>query len=196
MLVGGGCVAAVTVAGVVLGDRVPPLDGWILRHWWATPGSAPSDVAAGISVAGTLLGLVAVLAGFAALWRARGAGTVARYAVVLVGCGATGLLQMVFQRPGPPVVEADWTYPSGHAAIMTAAAFTCVLMCRSSAQRTQVAVPAGLVVVAVSAGRLVLGEHYLIDVVAAVVVTVGVGLLLAAPLKLLPAYGTRRPIEG
>ena len=95
----------------------------------------------------------------------------------------------MFQRPGPPVTATDWTYPSGHAVVVTAAALTTVLMSRMLSRSWRVLVVSTAVgaVPLVSASRVLSGEHYLVDVVAAVAVTVGVGLLVAAVLRLWPA---------
>jgi membrane-associated phospholipid phosphatase len=101
-------------------------------------------------------------------------------------------LQTVFQRSGPPVKADDWTYPSGHAVFVVAFALTAVLISRSA---KVLALISGLVVL-VSASRLVLGEHYLVDVVAGIAATTGIGLLAAAALRI-PVIGrTPYPAAG
>ncbi|MEE6263062.1 phosphatase PAP2 family protein [Plantactinospora sonchi] len=195
LLTGAAALATVSLVGVLLGDDVPPLDAWLLHHLYAGPGAATAAVATAISGAGTLaaLALLLVVTG-RLLWRERrrAVGSIARHLVLLAGSATTLLLQVVFQRPGPPVAAADWTYPSGHAVVVTAAALTAVLLAwplSTRWRRPVLTIGVGAVLL-VSASRVLLGEHYLIDVVAAVTATAGVGLLLATVLRLWPA---RRP---
>ncbi|MEO3748201.1 phosphatase PAP2 family protein [Plantactinospora sp. B5E13] len=184
--------ATVSLVGVLLGDDVPPLDAWLLSHLYADPGVPVAAVATVVSGVGTLaaLALLLVVAG-RLLWRdrRRAAGPLARHLLLLLGSASALLLQVVFQRPGPPVAAADWTYPSGHAVVVTAAALTAVLLAWRLGpgwRRPVLTVAVGAVLL-VSASRVLLGEHYLIDVVAAVTATTGVGLLLASVLRLWPA---------
>ncbi|MBF9132354.1 phosphatase PAP2 family protein [Plantactinospora sp. S1510] len=185
-------VAAVLLAGGLMHDRVPPLDAWILANLYAPADGGLAGLATVVSGAGTLATLAMLLIAFGQLvvrGRRRAVGYAIRHLVLLVGCLTPMLLQAVFQRPGPPVVATDWTYPSGHAVVVTAAALTTVLVSRplSRGWRVPTAATAVTAVLLVAASRVLLGEHYLIDVVAAVLVTVGVGLLLAAALRLWPA---------
>lgn len=191
LLTGATALAAVSLAGVLLGDDVPPLDAWLLAHLYAEPGAPVAAVATIVSGVGTLAALALLLVATGRLlWRdrRRAAGPLARHLLLLLGSAGALLLQVVFQRPGPPVTAADWTYPSGHA-VVTAAALTAVLLAWPLGpgwRRPVLTVAVGAVLL-VSASRVLLGEHYLIDVVAAVTATAGVGLLLATMLRLWPA---------
>ncbi|WP_285697076.1 phosphatase PAP2 family protein [Actinomadura sp. NBRC 104412] len=192
-LVGGLSLAAIWIAGIALGDRVPPLDSWIVGHLYSRPRTVPSAIAAVVSGAGTVIALALLLATVSDLLRrrrAQGARLLARHAALLTACLATMALQAVFQRPGPPVTAQDWTYPSGHVTLLTALAFTAFMISRelTAAWRATVLVASTATLVAVSAGRVTLGEHYLLDVVAAVLATLGVGLITVAVLNL-----TRNP---
>ena len=181
-------VVVVAVFGVVLRDRVPPLDAWMLREWYAEPGTGAARLATAASGVATLMSLVVLVAAAAAQWRSgASAGRVrCRYLALLGACCATLLSQAAFRRPGPPVVAQDWTYPSGHAVIVTSLAFTGVMLSWHLRSRWRVAITVAAVsaVLLASASRMLLGEHYLIDVVAAMVATTGVGLMAAAALRL------------
>jgi hypothetical protein len=67
---GGLCLAAVGIAGVALGDRVPPLDSWIVGHPYSRPETTPAMIATVISGVGTMVGLALLLATASGLlWR-------------------------------------------------------------------------------------------------------------------------------
>ncbi|WP_165969382.1 phosphatase PAP2 family protein [Actinomadura sp. KC06] len=190
---GGLCLAAMVIAGIALGDRVPPLDTWIVGHLYSRPETAPATVATVISGAGTIVGLVLLLAAAAALlrrWRAGSARLLPRHGVLLVACLATVALQAAFRRPGPPVTSQDWTYPSGHVTVLAALAFTAFVISLelTAAWRATVLAASVTTLAAVSASRVTLGEHYLVDVVAALFATVGAGLLAVAALNLRPRH--------
>jgi membrane-associated phospholipid phosphatase len=188
--VGGLCLAAVGIAGAVLGNRVPPLDGWIVGHLYSRPHTAPAVIATVISGVGTLFGLTVLIATVTGLlWRhrARGVRLLPRYGLLLLACLAVLALQAVFQRSGPPVTSQDWTYPSGHVTVLAALIFTAFMisMYLTPAWRVTVLAGGAVMLLLVAAGRVTLGEHYLVDVVAAVPATIGAG-LLAAGLSRLP----------
>ncbi|WP_158581669.1 phosphatase PAP2 family protein [Actinomadura spongiicola] len=192
---GGVCLTTMGVAGLALGDRVPPLDSWILGHLYSRPETTPATIATLVSGVGSLLVLALLLAAASTLlWRRRAQGVrlLPRHGVLLAACLATVALQAAFQRSGPPVTAQDWTYPSGHVTILGALAFTALMVSMelTARWRTTVLAVGVTTLVAVSASRVTLGEHYLIDVVGAVLATVGVGLLAAAALNLRPRPAT------
>ncbi len=179
---GGLCLAVVGIAGVALGDRVPPLDSWIAGHLYSRPETTTATIATAVSGVGTLLALAVLLAtatGLLRRHRAQGARLLPRYGALLTVCLATVSLQAVFQRPGPPLTAQDWTYPSGHVTVLTALTFTAfaISMSLTPRWRTTVLVGTTVLLVAVAASRITLGEHYLIDVLAALAATTGTGLL-------------------
>ncbi|XVQ06633.1 phosphatase PAP2 family protein [Spirillospora sp. CA-255316] len=188
---GGLCLAAMGIAGVALGERVPPLDSWIVGHLYSRSETTPAVIATVISGVGTIFGLALVLATASSLLRrrgARGARLLPRHGVLLAACLATVALQAAFQRPGPPVTTQDWTYPSGHVTVLGALTFTAFVISMELTARWRVTVLAGsmTMLAAVSASRITLGEHYLVDVVAALFATIGAGLLTVAALNLRP----------
>lgn len=184
-----GCLALVALAGWLLRDAVPPADQWIAAH---AVGEAGARVATAVSAVGTIacFGMLVVL--LVAAWRQRRMriGGLLRYAVLLACCLAMALSQTVFQRPGPPQHEPDWTYPSGHVVVIGALAVTAVAVASSiSTNWARIAAIIGsVVVVAVSVSRIVVAQHWLVDVVAAAIAAVGIGLVAATILRLpLPA---------
>ncbi len=116
-----------------------------------------------------------------------------RRALVLVGIAlcafaATGALKSVFTIPRPPVTvetpagsgllarlyesaatASGYGFPSGHAIGSTAVYGTAALLVTRGRRRTRLLV-AGLLVAVVSVSRIALGVHYLVDVVAGVLV--------------------------
>lgn len=186
-----GCLTILVLVGLAVRDRVPGLDAWALRSARSAPGSTISNGATIFSAISTPLG-VAVLAAAAslALWQRRGAAIMPllRLGVLFVVSCLTVLLQDVFQRQGPTSVP-DWSYPSGHVVIMTAIAVTAVVASAQLAapRRRLVWAAAGLAVAITAASRVALGEHFLTDVVGAVLGTVGTGLLMSAALGMVPA---------
>jgi undecaprenyl-diphosphatase len=162
LLVGGAAaIGAAGVLGAVVRDRWSPLDTWFVREF-----RLPVDPR--VVVAALRLPAVRAL-----LWR---------HAVLLAACGAVAGTQVLFQRSGPPGAGQDWTYPSGHATVITAVAVTAVILCRRSAPawaRTVLAVEV-LAVAVTTASRVVLGEHFPTDVLGAMVGVVGVGLVVTA----------------
>lgn len=181
LLVGGGAaIGTAAVLGAVVRDRWSPLDTWFVREFRPPVAAPVVEAAAGVgmllAVAGLLLAVAAALrrpAVRAGLWR---------HGILLVACAAVAGTQVLFQRPGPPGAGQDWTYPSGHAAVITAVAVTAVVLCRRSAPTwgRAVLVAEVLAVAVATASRVVLGEHFPTDVVGAVAAVVGVGLVVTA----------------
>jgi membrane-associated phospholipid phosphatase len=184
LLVGGAAgITAMAVLGAIVRDRWSPLDTWVVRdaHLPAgTPLSGSVETVAGVAVllavAGLLVATVAALrqpALRAHLWR---------LATLLAACIAVAGTQMLFQRPGPPGAGQDWTYPSGHATVVTAVAVTAIVLCHRAAPRwiRPVLVVEVLAVLVTTASRVVLGEHFPTDVLGAVAGVVGVGLVVTA----------------
>jgi membrane-associated phospholipid phosphatase len=179
------CLAAVIAAGVLLRSVALPLDVWIVDNLYLAPGTAGAGVATAISAVGTLACMAALLAGAVMVWRRRGAGLVLRASLMGVLCGSVMALQPLILRPGPPLQPQAGTYPSGHATVVTAIVFTAIVLYGSLGRgwRSVAVVAGGFAVVLVSASRVVLAEHWLVDVVAAAVATVGVGLVAMTALR-------------
>ncbi|ADD41101.1 phosphatase PAP2 family protein [Stackebrandtia nassauensis] len=189
--------AAVTTSiliGLLLRDVVPPADAWIIDHWYAAPDSLITTIATATSGVGTLLALAAVpAAAITLLIRRRAQGKphlslLARGLLLIPICGSVLAIQQLVMRPGPPMQPEASTYPSGHATIATAALFTAaVLFWLADPRWGRLAASTGAVaVLAVSASRVVLAEHWLLDVAGAITATAGIGLLAIAVLRIVP----------
>ena len=181
-LLAGGAAAIGTAAvlGAIVRDRWSPLDTWFVREFRLPVDAAVVEAAGGAGVLLAVAGLA--FAVVTALRRPEVRAGLWRHAVLLTACAAVAGAQVLFQRPGPPGAGQDWTYPSGHAAVVTAVAVTAVVLCRRSAPAWTgaVLVVEVLAVAVTTASRVVLGEHFATDVVGAVVGVVGVGLVVTA----------------
>jgi undecaprenyl-diphosphatase len=177
---GAAAIGAAAVLGAVVRDRWSPLDTWFVREFRLPVGAPVAEAAAAAGVLLALAGLV--LAVGAALRLPAVRARLWRHAVLLTAGVAVAGTQVIFQRPGPPGAGQDWTYPSGHAAVITAVAVTAVVLCRRSAPAwaRAVLVAEVLAVALTTASRVVLGEHFPTDVVGALVGVVGVGLVITA----------------
>ncbi|MFD0202805.1 MULTISPECIES: phosphatase PAP2 family protein [Saccharothrix] len=111
----------------------------------------------------------------------------ARGAVLLAVCWSTLFARYWYQRVRP-IEFPKWAYPSGHVTAVTSVAFTGVVLCAWLARRyLKVAVAlAATAVVLTAASRVVLEMHWFTDTVGAVLAVVGVGLVVARALGLLP----------
>jgi hypothetical protein len=107
------------------------------------------------------------------------------FAAAFVALGVTLALKSAFALPRPPgALEDGYGFPSGHALGSTVVWGTAALVLDVGRRRTRLAV-AGLVIPAVALSRVVIGVHYLVDVV----VGVTLGVLVVA---LVVALGPRR----
>ncbi|GAA4658368.1 MULTISPECIES: phosphatase PAP2 family protein [Amycolatopsis] len=162
------------------------------QGWWRGP------VGTATSVVSNLVGLVlpaavmlGVLVGVVLAWY-RGLRAEAWVAArVLVVFGVARLTSWVgkpiFLRERPREY-AEFSYPSGHVVAIASAGFAVVLLCRWLAPAlTRLAlVVSAVATVLVALTRLVLGVHWLSDTVGAVLGVLGIGLLVAGVLRLLP----------
>jgi undecaprenyl-diphosphatase len=168
--------------GALVRERWSPLDTWAVRDA-LLPGGPLIGAAEAIAGAAVLVsGAGLVLTTAAALRQPAVRKLLWRHAVLLTACAAVATTQVLFQRPGPPGAGQDWTYPSGHATVVTAVAVTAIVLCHRAAPRwvLPVLVVEALAVVVTTASRVVLGEHFPTDVLGAVAGVVGVGLVVTA----------------
>jgi undecaprenyl-diphosphatase len=183
--------AVLALASMVLGLRVrdePPVLDQGLRLAAVDLGPGFVNSAAVVSfvlspglatIALLSLGLRALLAKDLLLVRA---------AVLLAACWSTLLARYGYQRLRP-IDYPKWAYPSGHVTAVTSVAFTGVVLCAWLARRylKHAIALACAAVVLTAASRVVLDMHWFTDTVGAVLGVVGVGLVVARALRLVPA---------
>ena len=112
-----------------------------------------------------------------------------RVIVVLALCRLTSLVfKPLFERARPRQY-ADLSYPSGHVVSTASTGVAAVLLCLWLAPKLlrRVAVVSAVATVLCAASRLVLGVHWLTDTVGAVLAVLGIGILAALAVRLLPA---------
>jgi membrane-associated phospholipid phosphatase len=176
-------IAVMAVLGAVVRERWSPLDSWAIREARLPAGTPLNGAAEAVAGAAVLVaGAGLVLATAAALRHRTVRGLLWRHVVLLAACAAVAATQVLFQRPGPPGAGQDWTYPSGHATVVTAVAVTAIVLCHRAAPALvlPVLVVEVLAVVVTTASRVALGEHFPTDVLGAVAGAVGVGLVVTA----------------
>lgn len=166
------------LAALVWHARSPDgLDARVASSLYASPHTTLRTIAAAVTVLGkpivVAVGSIAV-AGWAR-WRYRD-GVLTAFCPLSVAIASTigHLLKVLVARPRPATASLarllDYSYPSGHAVGSTALAMATILLVWSAGpephRRTRIA---GFAVyaVAVCVSRLVLGVHYLSDVVGA-----------------------------
>jgi undecaprenyl-diphosphatase len=135
--------------------------------------------------------MIAVLVGMILAWyrgMLREAGVALRVLVVYALSRVVSWVgKPLFVRERPRVYS-EFSYPSGHVVSIASAGLAVVLLCVCLAPAlTRWVAPAfGVATVLVAVTRLVLGVHWLTDTVGAVLGVLGIGLISAAALRLLP----------
>jgi membrane-associated phospholipid phosphatase len=175
-----GCWAIVAMAGSFPGDRKVAAE--IAKENLGTVGLAPAHALDLLGEPPVALTVVAALTALTA-WRL----SLRAGALVLAALGAsviTTLLKHLFNRERPPNgVELDPSFPSGHTAWATAV-FGLMFILTLRHRRYWPAATAALIVAAMGPSRLLLGVHYLSDVLAGY--AVGLAWLLLLTLIGLP----------
>lgn len=102
-------------------------------------------------------------------------------AVVLLANLASHLIKPLLARPRPPaelslVVESTWAMPSGHATVAAALATALTLVLRDAGARVWLSLLVWGTAGAVCLSRLYLGVHWFTDILAGVVLGVGIAL--------------------
>ncbi|MBP2331176.1 undecaprenyl-diphosphatase [Kibdelosporangium banguiense] len=115
-----------------------------------------------------------------------------RSIVLLAACRAVSLFKTVFERDRPRAYS-DFSYPSGHVVSVASVAFTSVVLCAWLAGRLlrRVTVIAVVLVVLSATFRVLLDVHWVTDVLGGTLGVTGVGLVVAAALRLLPVRERR-----
>ena len=115
-----------------------------------------------------------------------------RCIVLLGACRAVSLFKTVFERDRPRAY-VEFSYPSGHVVSVASVAFTSIVLCAWLAPRLlrRVMVIAIVLVALASVFRVLLDVHWVTDVLGGTVGVTGVGLVVAAALRLLPVKERR-----
>lgn len=191
---------AFLVLGMTVSDEAPAVDRAVQGALGGGWGDLAGDAAfVGSLVLGPVLPVVAGVALLAWAWAARGrgrrelAGLLLRAAVLLAVCRSLSLAKLVFERARPREYP-DFSFPSGHVVSVASVGFTAAVLCAWLARRwLRAVVWWSVAAVAVAAlCRIVLDVHWLTDVLGATLGVVGLGLLTARGLRLLPP----RPASG
>ncbi|MFC9688933.1 phosphatase PAP2 family protein [Kribbella sp. NPDC056951] len=180
ILVGAGSLVAVVAAGYLLRTTIPPADHWLVTHAYAAPGSTPAAVATTVSGIGTLIAVVALLVVAALTWRRRGTREGLLPLAVVPVCLSLLALQGLLNREGPPQQPEAGTYPSGHVTVVTTAVAVTLLI--GTTWRRRIAALGSTAILLVSASRIALAEHWLLDVAGGIAGVAGVALLSYAVL--------------
>ncbi|MDT8914418.1 phosphatase PAP2 family protein [Amycolatopsis sp. PS_44_ISF1] len=108
-------------------------------------------------------------------------------AVLILGRLTSVVFKPVFLRPRPRAYP-DLSYPSGHVVSVASTALVAVLLVGWLAPKfvARTAVIGALATVLAAVCRIVLGVHWVTDTVGAVLAVLGVGLVSASALRLLP----------
>ncbi|MBN6042123.1 phosphatase PAP2 family protein [Amycolatopsis sp. 195334CR] len=181
---GAGCALAFVLLGVLVRNEIPAVDRWFAGSVVLVPGGPPHQVALVLSTL-TVLSCAAVLVAVAvrAWWRRPRHGADLLWCVaLLLGCGLPAALQFGFRRPGPPGQPEGFSYPSGHASVAGAFAVVAVVIAAFFVRKWLLAVVAvqGGALLLTMASRVALAEHYVTDVLGAVLGVCAVGLLGAS----------------
>ena len=192
---GASLLVAFLILGVTVSDTAPGVDRLVADSlgggWRHTAGDVAFVVSAVLGpVLPALFGLGLLIGALVAHRRGdtRLRGLLLRAAVLLAACRAVSLVKPVFERARPREYP-DFSFPSGHVVSVASVGFTLVVLCAWLAARRLRAVvwwSVGAVALA-AACRIVLDVHWLTDVLGASLGVVGLGLLTATGLGLLPA---------
>jgi len=179
---------AILVAVLLLWDDVDRLDVrfviWVHR-------TAPENVVDAMQVvtyAGSaiVLGVVALVSAVLLARRGRGHAAALLVAAAFGGLAATQILKAAIRRARPELDEpylqlTTYAFPSGHALAATATygalAMALYMSLRARRDRRLVLAAFGALILLIAASRVVLGVHYLLDVLAG---TIGGVALLSA----------------
>lgn len=168
------------------------LDRRVAHALYARPGSATRALAAAITLGGKpVVVIVLTLVVAAWMWRRLHDRLLAAFCPVAVG--ASSLVEKVLKtsvgrsRPATALLahESSRSFPSGHATAAAALATTAALLIVASQlpRRRVLLVLLAAYSLAISSSRLVLGVHFLTDVVAGSAIGVGVPLTVAIALS-------------
>jgi undecaprenyl-diphosphatase len=188
------CIALVAL-GLIVARQPLPIDTAIanaLRDQWQRPAGTVASVVSDVLgpvlpwVFGAILFVAALL-----VWRrddrARAVVLFKIIGVVVVSRLTSVVVKPAFDRARPRDYP-DFSYPSGHVVSTASTGLGAVLLCLWLAPRLlhRVAVIATFATALCAASRIVLDVHWLSDTVGSVFGVLGVGILAAVALRLLP----------
>jgi membrane-associated phospholipid phosphatase len=165
-----------------------------LDGFWQTPAGGVVSIVT--DALGPVLPIVMFFALVVATYRARRdawlVNVFLRSIVLLAACRAVSLFKTVFERDRPRDY-VDFSYPSGHVVSVASVAFTGIVLCAWLAGRLlrRVMVIGVILVVLSAAFRVLLVVHWVTDVLGGTLGVTGIGLVVAAALRLLPVRERR-----
>ncbi len=181
------------VLGLTVSDAAPGVDRFVADTLGGDWAGRIGDVAFAVSaVLGPVLPVVAALGLVvtALVVRVRDPwlmGLLLRAVLLLAVCRAVSLVKPLFERERPRRYP-DFSFPSGHVVSVASVAFTAVVLCLWLARERLrlVAWVAAAAVFLAALCRVLLDVHWLTDVLGATLGVVGLGLIAAVALRLLP----------
>ncbi|MEO5826523.1 MAG: phosphatase PAP2 family protein [Gemmatimonadales bacterium] len=176
------------ISALVMSGAIAAVDDQLLRAVGGMRTDIGTMAMRGISALGDGLIEVPIAFGFMAmLWRAMGRDVAWRYfACAVSGELAYVIAKSIFRRPRPDIIDrlgsAGWhAYPSGHAMlapiVYSVALLLLLRVVHGRAARVGLPALAVLIPMMIALSRVYLGVHYPSDVVAALVLGAGWGLL-------------------
>lgn len=165
-----------------------------LDGFWLTPAGGVVSIVT--DALGPVLPIAMLLVLVVAIYRARRdawlVNVLLRCIVLLAACRAVSLFKTVFERDRPRAY-VEFSYPSGHVVSVASVAFTSIVLSAWLAPRLLRRIMViGIALVALSATfRVLLDVHWVTDVLGGTVGVTGVGLVVAAALRLLPVRERR-----
>lgn len=169
--------------------------------WRGTVGSVTNVVSDMLGIVVPAAAIIGLLVGAALAWY-RGLRREASLALrVLAVYGATRLTswiaKLLFVRERPRTY-AEFSYPSGHVVAIASTGLAAVLLCRwlVPAMTRWAALVFGLATVVVALTRVILGVHWLSDTVGSVLGVLGIGLIGAVVVRLLPGPVSTRTVAA
>lgn len=195
VVLGGALAGLFVLLGVTVAGHPLAVDlavAGALQGWWrGTTGAVTTVVSDTFGL--VLPNVFAIVLPVAALlcWhrgRRRELAVVLRALPVLLLCRLTSVLGKPLFVRARPRAYAEFSYPSGHVVAVASMGLTVVLLCVYLAPRLArwAIVVSASITVLVAVTRLLLGVHWLTDTIGAVLGVLGVGLLGATAVRLLP----------
>jgi len=183
LLMGEGVLVVALGSLVWHASRADRLDREVATTLYAKPGNGLRGVATAVTFFGSppAVAVGAVLVAVWAWWRFHDRLLTAFCPVAVIASGlAERVIKSITARPRPPTAvlahEIDFSYPSGHVTGATALVLATMLLVWAGGPRRRRSITMAMLggyAVAVALSRLVLGVHYLTDVLGAAALAAG-----------------------